>query len=49
MKCKTTAELLRDAFLRHGYVEVPIGYKPPKRRRRAAATKIKPGRNGKRR
>ena len=48
MKRKTTAELLRDAFLRDGYIEMPIGYKPPKRQRRATATKTKPGRNGKR-
>lgn len=47
MKRKTTAEILTEAFLKDGYVELPIGYSPPRRKRKPKAQGRKTARNGK--
>mgnify|MGYP001607696239 CR=1 FL=1 len=38
---KTTAELVREAFIREGCRPLPVGYTPPKRK-----AKAKHGKNG---
>ena len=47
MRRKTTDEIFTEAMLRLGYVDVPIGYTPPRRKRKPKAQRRKTVRNGK--